>query len=55
MYAARALAAMGYSNVRAYEGGKQEWQEAGLPLEKGGAGGRTVDSSTNPEKETDVA
>ena len=27
------LAALGYVNVRRYEAGKQDWEEAGLPLE----------------------
>ena len=31
--AANQLAAMGYTNVRRYPEGKQDWQEAGLPLE----------------------
>ncbi len=31
--AANQLTAMGYSNVRKYAGGKQDWQQAGLPLE----------------------
>ncbi|HEU4656829.1 MAG TPA: rhodanese-like domain-containing protein [Capillimicrobium sp.] len=31
--AANQLAAMGYTNVRKYAEGKQDWQEAGLPLE----------------------
>jgi rhodanese-related sulfurtransferase len=31
--AANKLAALGYTNVRKYAGGKQDWQEAGLPLE----------------------
>ena len=31
--AANQLAAMGYTNVRKYAAGKQDWQEAGLPLE----------------------
>ena len=31
--AAEALIALGYSNVRAYEGGKADWIEAGLPIE----------------------
>jgi 3-mercaptopyruvate sulfurtransferase SseA len=26
---------MGYKHVRDYKGGKQEWSEAGLPLEHG--------------------
>jgi len=30
--AARTLADMGYSNVRRYVGGKQDWIEAGLPV-----------------------
>jgi rhodanese-related sulfurtransferase len=25
---------MGYENVRDYEGGKQDWIDAGLPVEK---------------------
>jgi hypothetical protein len=28
------LAAMGYANVREYEGGKKDWIDAGLPLTK---------------------
>ena len=31
--AANQLAAMGYTNVRKYAEGKQDWREAGLPLE----------------------
>ena len=31
--AARELEAMGYTNVRDYAGGKQEWVAAGLPTE----------------------
>jgi rhodanese-related sulfurtransferase len=27
------LAAMGYTNVRDYAGGKQDWIDAGLPVE----------------------
>jgi rhodanese-related sulfurtransferase len=30
--AARELTEMGYSNVRRYSGGKQDWIEAGLPV-----------------------
>ncbi len=30
--AAQRLRALGYTDVRAYEGGKQEWIEAGLPV-----------------------
>ena len=33
--AAEKLARLGYSNVRRYEAGKQDWQEAGLPLDTG--------------------
>ena len=33
--AARLLAQMGYENVAVYAGGKQDWQEAGLPVERG--------------------
>ena len=29
------LEKLGYTNVRRYEAGKQDWQEAGLPLERG--------------------
>jgi rhodanese-related sulfurtransferase len=35
--AARRLAALGYTNVREYAGGKQDWIEAGLPVERGAA------------------
>jgi rhodanese-related sulfurtransferase len=31
--AANQLGAMGYTNVRKYAEGKQDWQQAGLPLE----------------------
>ena len=33
--AARILEQMGYLNVAVYAGGKQDWQEAGLPVERG--------------------
>ncbi len=33
--AAAKLAKLGYTNVRRYEAGKQDWREAGLPLERG--------------------
>jgi rhodanese-related sulfurtransferase len=33
--AARTLASLGYTNVRHYAGGKQEWTAAGLPVERG--------------------
>jgi|SRR6185503_17623856 len=33
--AARVLDQMGYRNVAVYAGGKQDWQEAGLPVERG--------------------
>jgi rhodanese-related sulfurtransferase len=33
--AAGQLAAMGYTNVRKYAEGKQDWTEAGLPLQSG--------------------
>lgn len=33
MNVARELAALGYTQVRHYGGGKQEWAEAGLPFE----------------------
>jgi rhodanese-related sulfurtransferase len=32
--AANKLAAMGYTNVRKYAEGKDDWREAGLPLER---------------------
>ena len=35
--AAIVLAKLGYTNVREYAEGKQDWQEAGLPLEHGAA------------------
>jgi rhodanese-related sulfurtransferase len=34
---AQALKGLGYINVRDYEAGKQDWIEAGLPLESGAA------------------
>jgi len=33
---AERLVAHGYTNVRHYAGGKDEWREAGLPLERAG-------------------
>jgi rhodanese-related sulfurtransferase len=33
--AANRLVKLGYTNVRTYREGKQDWQEAGLPLESG--------------------
>lgn len=33
--AARVLEQMGYAEVSVYAGGKQDWQEAGLPVERG--------------------
>jgi rhodanese-related sulfurtransferase len=33
---ARALLALGYTNVRHYAGGKDEWRRHGLPLERAG-------------------
>ncbi|MEY2517597.1 MAG: hypothetical protein QOJ89_4955, partial [bacterium] len=33
--AAEQLAALGYANVRRYEEGKQDWMEAGLPVQTG--------------------
>jgi rhodanese-related sulfurtransferase len=33
--AAQTLASMGYTNVAEYEEGKQDWIEAGLPIETG--------------------
>ena len=35
--AAETLTSLGYTNVSVYGAGKQDWVEAGLPLEKGGA------------------
>ncbi|MCI0430241.1 MAG: rhodanese-like domain-containing protein [Rhodospirillales bacterium] len=35
--AARRLTALGYRRVRAYHEGKQDWIEAGLPVEQGAA------------------
>jgi rhodanese-related sulfurtransferase len=32
---AERLVALGYTNVRHYSGGKEDWREAGLPLEGG--------------------
>jgi len=33
--AARVLQQIGYTNVAVYAGGKKDWSEAGLPLERG--------------------
>jgi rhodanese-related sulfurtransferase len=33
--AARELMALGYTNVRHYAGGKQDWRAANLPIERG--------------------
>jgi rhodanese-related sulfurtransferase len=33
---AQRLQALGYTNVRHYAGGKDEWRERGLPLERAG-------------------
>jgi rhodanese-related sulfurtransferase len=33
---AEALVALGYTNVRHYPGGKNEWRERGFPLERRG-------------------
>ena len=33
---ARRLSELGYSNLRHYAGGKDEWRDAGLPLERAG-------------------
>ncbi len=35
--ASEELVALGYRNVREYVGGKQDWVDAGLPVEKGRA------------------
>jgi rhodanese-related sulfurtransferase len=35
--AARRLVALGYTNVREYAEGKEDWVEAGLPIERGAA------------------
>lgn len=38
--AAEGLTKLGYKNVAAYVGGKQDWEEAGLPLEKAACGAK---------------
>jgi rhodanese-related sulfurtransferase len=35
--AAAKLSQMGYANVAVYAGGKQDWSEAGLPVDRGEA------------------
>jgi rhodanese-related sulfurtransferase len=40
--AARQLAAAGYTNVRKYAEGKEDWVAAGLPTETGTGAGATV-------------
>jgi rhodanese-related sulfurtransferase len=60
--AARDLAAMGYTNVRDYEGGKQDWIDAGLPIvsrhvhehehqHSHEEQPKTKDATTNPEED----
>ena len=45
--AVRELAALGYENVLHYAGGKQDWMEAGLPIEgKHSRGGATGDAKS---------
>jgi len=39
--AARELAALGYTNVTDYSGGKQDWLEAGYPTESDHDHGQT--------------
>ena len=36
--AARRLGVLGYRNVAVYSGGKQDWHDAGLPVEHGARG-----------------
>jgi hypothetical protein len=57
------LAELGYTNVRDYEGGKQDWIEAGFPVEGESASSSSKDAgaskaeivstnaSTNPQKD----
>jgi rhodanese-related sulfurtransferase len=40
--AAEILGAMGYTNVKVYAGGKQDWLAAGLPIERGPAPARAA-------------
>jgi rhodanese-related sulfurtransferase len=35
-HTARTLLELGYTNIRHYAGGKDEWRERGLPLERAG-------------------
>jgi rhodanese-related sulfurtransferase len=42
------LVALGYTNVRRYAGGKNEWRDAGLPLER--AGKPFVAPIANPQR-----
>lgn len=39
---ANAFAALGYSDVRVYAGGKADWFAAGLPMERAEAAGRST-------------
>lgn len=45
---AERMIALGYRNVRHYPGGKQEWTEAGLPLEGGRAQPAVTGETTTP-------
>lgn len=44
--AADRLSALGYTNVRKFAGGKEEWEAAGLPLETGQSGSPSPRSRT---------
>ncbi len=45
---AQRMIELGYRNVRHYPGGKQEWVEAGLPLEGGRAQPAVTGETTTP-------
>jgi rhodanese-related sulfurtransferase len=47
--AANELIALGYSNVRKYAEGKQDWTEAGLPLSEGRPSPRSATREGGPE------
>lgn len=46
VHLANTLITLGYNNVAEYAGGKQDWIEAGLSIEKGGAKSSSQNNST---------
>lgn len=45
------MADLGYANVKEYAGGKQDWIDAGLPLETDGEGDVNRAAENEPDQE----